>query len=405
MASQQMTVYKEYTEGRTKFLAADVDYYSPRKGQPTTRMPVFYNPRMQLNRDLSLLILAVVAARNRVEFLCEPLAGCGVRTLRYLNECQSDFHAVMFDANPSAVATIRANVEHYGLESRTKVILGDAKMLLMSESREHRFDFIDIDPFGSPAPYLGAAVQSIKPDGGLLAVTATDMPVLCGVYPQVAFRKYGGLSVRSPFCKEAAVRLLIGLALRVAGMNDLSVQPLASLAHNHYIRVWLWIHEDRGKANRDANRMGVLRFCPTCMQTDVVTVRKFADIPSLQHQTEKCSGRVSCSGPLWIGGLYDEHTLTSAISALSHYDYLSNELWDLVGTMNEEQHLTDRPYVDLHSLCDAYRLVPPRTRDLMNALSQLGHRVTKTHFSPTAIRTDASVHELVSVMKQMKGAN
>ncbi len=405
MASQQMTVYKEYTEGRTRFLAADVDYYSPRKGQPTARMPVFYNPRMQLNRDLSVLILAAVAARSRLEILCEPLAGCGVRTLRYMNECQSDFHTVMFDANPSAVATIRSNVAHYGLEPRTKVILGDAKMLLMSESRERRFDFIDIDPFGSPAPYLSSAIQSIRPGGGLLALTATDMPVLCGVYPQVAFRKYGGLSVRSPFCKEAAVRLVIGLAFRVAGMNDLSVQPLASLSHNHYVRVWLWIREDRGRANRDANKIGVLRFCPMCMQVDAVTVRELADMPSLQHQTEKCSGRVSYIGPLWIGGLYDEGTLTSAMSALPHYEYLNNELWDLVGTMNEEQHLTDRPYVDLHSLCGAYRLMPPRTRDLMNALTQLGHRVTKTHFSPTAIRTDASVRDLVTVMKQMKGAN
>lgn len=400
-----MTVYREYTEGRTRFLAADVDYYSSRKGQPTAGMPVFYNPRMQLNRDLSLLILAVVAARSRFELLCEPLAGCGVRTLRYLNECQGDFHGVMFDANPLAVATIRANVEHYGLESRTKVILGDAKMLLLSESRERRFDFVDIDPFGSPAPYLSAAVQSIRPGGGLLAVTATDMPVLCGVYPQVAFRKYGGLSVRSPFCKEAAVRLVIGLAFRVAGMNNLSVQPLASLAHNHYVRVWLWIREDRRGANHDMSNMGVLRFCPTCMQVDTVALRKLADMPSLQHQTDNCSGRVSCTGPLWIGGLYDEDTLTSAMSALSHYDYLSNELWDLVGTMNEEQHLADRPYIDLHSVCDAYRLIPPRTRDLMTALSQMGHRVTKTHFSPTAIRTDASVHELVSVMKQMKGVN
>ena len=35
-------------------------------------------------------------------------------------------------------------------------------------------------PYGTAAPFLDAAVQSIA-DGGLLAVTCTDLAVLCGL--------------------------------------------------------------------------------------------------------------------------------------------------------------------------------------------------------------------------------
>ena len=36
------------------------------------------------------------------------------------------------------------------------------------------YEAIDLDPFGSPAHLLDAAVQSVA-DGGLLLITATDM--------------------------------------------------------------------------------------------------------------------------------------------------------------------------------------------------------------------------------------
>jgi N2,N2-dimethylguanosine tRNA methyltransferase len=39
-----------------------------------------------------------------------------------------------------------------------------------------QFDVIDLDPYGSAAPFMDAAVQSVK-DGGLLCVTCTDMAV------------------------------------------------------------------------------------------------------------------------------------------------------------------------------------------------------------------------------------
>ena len=49
-----------------------------------------------------------------------------------------------------------------------------------------RFDVIDLDPYGTAAPFLDSAVQAVK-DGGLLCVTCTDMGVLAGgSYPEKA---------------------------------------------------------------------------------------------------------------------------------------------------------------------------------------------------------------------------
>ena len=102
---------------------------------------------------------------------------------------------------------------------------------MYAHKRQHRFDVVDIDPYGSPHPFLDASVQCVK-EGGLLCVTATDMAgmfqtsgffqqayviiirsqhtVLCGNYPGTCYGKYGGIPLKGKVCHEMALRLLIG---------------------------------------------------------------------------------------------------------------------------------------------------------------------------------------------------
>ena len=397
-----MTVEKEYTEGRTTFLSADVDHYSEDKKQPTASLPVFYNPRMQLNRDLSVLFLTAYMENNPVEMMCEPLTGSGVRTLRYLNECPGDFYAKMCDANPLAVETAQRNVETLGFGDRAEVIHGDAKLLLMTESRGKRFDFVDIDPFGTPAPYLSAAIQSISSKGGLLAVTATDMPVLCGVYPKVSLRRYGGFSARTPFTHEIAIRLLNGFIYSVAGSNDCSMEPLAVLSTDHYIRTWVRIEANRTEANRQAGELGIIRYCLGCMHSDILPLSPKVQSVDFDHKMEGCTGPIRVAGPLWIGDLFKESYLNDTIKILESgdtEDYHRKAL-DVLEKMVEESVLTNRPYIDIHALCDLHNLAPPKNQIIIDKLKEQGFAVTRTHFKPTAIRTDATVEKVTKIIAE-----
>lgn len=63
------------------------------------------------------------------------------------------------------------------------------------------FDLIDVDPYGSASPFLDAAVQAVS-SGGLLAITSTDMAVLCGVHPGTCFAKYQGVPLHSDYSQE-----------------------------------------------------------------------------------------------------------------------------------------------------------------------------------------------------------
>ncbi|MFX1367161.1 MAG: tRNA (guanine(10)-N(2))-dimethyltransferase [Promethearchaeota archaeon] len=400
-----MIVEKEYTEGKTSFVSADVEHYTKTTKQPTTDMPVFYNPRMSLNRDFSVLFLSTYLQKNEIELMCEPLAGCGVRTLRYLNECQSNFQAVMFDANPVAVETIRKNIESNGLNRRATVLMGDAKVLLLKESRERRFDFVDLDPFGTPTPYLNGAIQSLQPKGGLLALTATDMPALCGVYPNVSLRKYGGFSIRAPFSHELAVRLLIGQVFNVASTNDSSISPLAVMSSDHYIRVWLRVAADKTGANKQAEEIGVVRYCKTCMHSDKLAFRTALTDLHFEHKRDECTGKLLFAGPLWIGKLYDKSFLKSAGNVLENLrDSLHKKVPSMFSMMSEEANLQKHMYIDLHALCDLHGLSPPKNVQVIENLEKNGFKATRTAFRPTAIRTDASVDEVAEIIAKLVGA-
>src|SRR5262249_54415153 len=100
------------------------------------------------------------------------------------------------------------------------------------------FDYVDIDPFGSPVPFLDAAVRSLKTEG-ILAVTATDTAALCGTSVKACRRKYWSEPLRTAIMKEVAVRILIRRVQLIAASYETCFEPVLSYAHEHYMRVFL----------------------------------------------------------------------------------------------------------------------------------------------------------------------
>jgi tRNA (guanine26-N2/guanine27-N2)-dimethyltransferase len=393
-----MVKTKEYREGKTTFLSADLDHYSDNDKQPSSSLPVFYNPRMTTNRDLSILFLDAFNKQYPVERFCEPLCGSGIRSLRYLNEGTGEYRGVLNDINPIASKLAEENLERLNLRERAQVFKEDAKLVLLSESQERRFEYVDIDPFGSPAPFINGAIQSLTSKNGLLALTATDMPVLCGVFPRVALRKYGGLSMKAPFLHEIAIRLLIGSTYTIAGMNDCAIRPLVSLSADHYVRIWVKVDAERKTTNQQAEKIGFIYYCQKCMKGWKQTLIK----PDKPDECPNCGKKGKKAGPLWIGELFDTEFMRASNNLLDVNGYeFSKKTLKTLDFMIEEMELTNHLYVDIHKLCDLHNYRPPPTEDIMKELRDTGYAVARTHIQPTAIRTDAETEKVAELIKRV----
>lgn len=119
--------------------------------------------------------------------IMDALAATGLRSIRYYKEVPGVKQVIVNDLSAEAVEAAKRNVDHNGLTlDQVSPRKGDAifAMHQLAQSHSTRPDVIDLDPYGSAAPFLDAAVQCVR-DGGLLCVTCTDMAVLSGGHPEV----------------------------------------------------------------------------------------------------------------------------------------------------------------------------------------------------------------------------
>ncbi|RJS68315.1 tRNA (guanine(10)-N(2))-dimethyltransferase, partial [Candidatus Bathyarchaeota archaeon] len=323
---------------------------SPSEYAPS-KAPVFYNPVMELNRDIAVLALqAYQRTVNREISVCEPLAGCGVRGTRFAVEVDGVKKVVMNDINEKAFKLASYNVEMNKLDKRVLVRNEDANFLLSSYGAPRkRFDAIDIDPFGSPTPYIDSAVRALR-SGGLLALTATDMAPLCGVYPKACIRKYGGKPLRTEYCHEIAVRLLAGCLATTAAKHDMGVDILFSQSTDHYIRLYAKIEHGAKKADRTLQNMGYILHCFKCFHRETV---KGLLLSEHHGKCGECGSKLDVAGPLWLGKIFDKHFCgLMEREAEGKKLRFKRRIWKILALTREESEAPVTYYV-LDKICDA----------------------------------------------------
>jgi len=125
---------------------------------------VFYNPVMEIERDIS--ILAFQSHQKEIGKnikICDLMTGCGARGIRYALEIKGIKKVIINDLNPSAISLAKRNVIRNKIDKKVRLKCFDSNVILNKYAMpRNRFDIIDIDPFGSPAPYLDSAVRAIK---------------------------------------------------------------------------------------------------------------------------------------------------------------------------------------------------------------------------------------------------
>jgi tRNA (guanine26-N2/guanine27-N2)-dimethyltransferase len=292
----------EITEGRITFLVPKLTLYA--KGHSEyipSKTPVFYNPLMELNRDIAVLALRVFQKkRNTTLRVCDPLTGCGVRGLRFAQELDNIEFTVLNDRNHQASRLAHFNAKKNELIEKIVVKNMDARALLSSYAGRKGFDVIDVDPYGSPSPFLDSALIALH-NRGLLALTATDTAPLCGVNSKACFRKYFGKPLRTEYCHELGLRLLINSVVQSAARYDLGVKTLFSHSTAHYLRAYVYLQRGARRANDAIETLGYIFHCFQCLNR--TSIRGFSS--HFDRRCNVCGNNMAVSGPLWLGPLVD----------------------------------------------------------------------------------------------------
>jgi len=143
------------TEGEIKVVVPKLSAYRKKPSDyAPSKAPVFYNPTMELNRDLAVLALQThQKLLGREVSVCEPLTGCGLRGARFAVEVEGVRRVFLNDIKPEAARLAGFNAELNNVEDRVEVANEDANLFLSRNAAPRkRFDYVDVDPFGPPVP-------------------------------------------------------------------------------------------------------------------------------------------------------------------------------------------------------------------------------------------------------------
>ncbi|MBS3815841.1 MAG: tRNA (guanine(10)-N(2))-dimethyltransferase [Hadesarchaea archaeon] len=382
------------TEGKTKLEVSKLEDYqtSPNEYVPSLT-PVFFNPLMELSRDISVASTQILSQELREPQVCDALAGVGARGIRYGNEINEINKIIVNDKSPQAVKLIQKNIQHNNLQNATATN-EDANKLL--QSHENSIQIIDLDPFGSPAPFLNSACSALSRNSALL-VTATDTAPLCGAHPKACERKYGARSLRTPYCHELGLRILIGSCQRIGARRDIALTPVFSHSTQHFFRTHLKAEEGAKKANSILKKQGYVSHCFNCGNREINS----GPFPILPKKC-KCGKEYQHSGPMWIGRILEEKFVKKTKEEITKRNFSKNsEAQKLLNLCLKEANGPPTFY-DLHKISGLTGTSPPKLNRVLKKLKKKNYFASRTHFLETGIRTDASAEELKKIISKNK---
>jgi len=360
-----------------------------------SKYPSFFNPRGRLVRDISIVCYRTWASSMKGDGVhteeltfADSLSGTGARGIRVANEVREIDRVFLNDVSSLSIDLAKRSAKENGVEQRCVFSQEEACSFLSSRNpnQGERFDFVDVDPFGTPSPFVECALRAIK-DGGLLSISATDTAVLCGVYPKVAQRKYLGLPLRTDYAHEIGMRLIFGLLSMSAMRLESSISPLFCHHDMHYFRAYCTVQIGNSYSRQNESEIGFVLHCFKCGSRKVVSrANFFRDIGESLNCSE-CEADVKLAGPLWVGKIQSQ-------------DFVANCAKISDSALFEEE--SDIPlYYDLTEVSDIMGARTPRIMDVISELNSIGHSAGRTRLNRNAVRTDSPPEDLRKILARL----
>jgi tRNA (guanine26-N2/guanine27-N2)-dimethyltransferase len=320
------------------------------------------------DRDLAVAFATALGAGARRGW--EMTASTGVRGLRLLQESPAFAEFLLSEANPRSFEVLRSNVA------------GERRARALRDAGERPppgapFDYVDVDPYGSPLSFLATAFGALA-DDGVLGVTATDLTVLAGAQAAACRRRYGANPVRGRLGPEGALRILLVVLALEARRSGRHIEPLLAYVGGHHVRAYV-------------------RVLPGAGAPDPVAL-----VEPDRWAGPELSGRPPF-GPFWLGPLIEpalaERLRVPASAAAPR------ELAGRIERFRGEAGPVAPFYYEANALASRLHLPrPPPAESLLELLRAGGYRATRTHVRPEGLRTDAPRSFVEEAARQALGA-
>ncbi len=341
-------------------------------------LEVFYNPQMKLNRDISILLINNYFEK-KIDF-CDPMIASGIRELRLLKIIPDKFNSLSLgDISKTAIKNAKKNFKINKIKQKNISFFNtDALNTINSKY----FDYIELDPFGSPVPFIDIACQKIK-HNGILSITATDTAALCGTYPKTSLRKYGINTYYTYFYEELGLRNLIAYSKRQAAKYNKVLKPIISYTNKHYYKVFFKVEESKSSSYESIKNLKYLSWNPKTQNILIL------DTKNINIKNELLLG------PTYIGNLNDKSFIKKLIENSNILEE-KKEVLNLLNSLYEELDIIG--HYNIHKLQKEYKIKERKFSEIIELIEKSNFLVSRPHNSKFTLKTNASSEELIKIL-------
>lgn len=412
-------------------------------------------------------------------YILEALGASGLRSIRYSNEITEGVgvdRIVCNDLEAHAVENFKQNLEYNTKVNsdsaaverlKTKVFPSnaDATQVMMQhrlsagQKTQHTriinyfglmggkekepysknydseaFDVVDIDPYGSSAPFLDSAVQSVR-DGGLLCITNTDLAVLCGKDIESCYSRYGAMGLRAKYAHEYAIRVVLGTISRLANRHNRFIVPQLSIQTDFYLRCFIRVYSNKAVIKTAATKLGYVFQSSQCPSFYVQPVADLHDkgyqkppkikAPSVCPET---GAEMVMGGPIWIDPIHNSQFVKALLAKFStneatknpymqHWtkDELRREqtgkfnpnslesgeiLFGILTAISEEVNTKEAClFYHIPQMMKTLKSSTPPHSQIASAVCNAGFKVSQVHMCAQGLKTDAPANVIWDILR------
>ncbi|KAJ9499711.1 RNA methyltransferase tRNA(m5U54)methyltransferase [Exophiala xenobiotica] len=403
------------------------------------------------------------STQKRIPFtILDALSATGLRALRYAKEIPFATNVVANDLSPESVQAIELNIRHNDVKDKVHSNLGDARGFMYSkvgnekqrqgDGYVYRFDVIDLDPYGTAAPFIDASLQALQ-DGGMLCVTCTDAGVFASTgYPEKTYALYGGMPIKGPHSHEGGLRLIINAVAISAARYGLAIEPMLSLYIDYYARTFIRVHRKPNEVKMLAGTTMTVYNCAhgcgawttqpllrnqpqTSKSGETFYKFSFAQAPLTTPDCEHCGSKLHLCGPMWAGPLHNPHFVQRMLDKIPSLDkniYGTTERLEGMLTLALEEDLSPPPssaaslavqnpttadnktiprlppnaidsapfFIIPNQVAKVIHCATPSENMMRGAILSTGYRVTRSHCKPGSIKTNAPWNVLWEIFRE-----
>lgn len=326
-----------------------VEIIVPEFEKISSEAPVFYNPQMEFNRDISVLALQEFQREiGKSVDVCDLFGGSGIRAIRYRKELENIGEVSVNDISSQAIEFEKINSENNNI--KLNFHQKEANVLL----REFRgkFDVVDVDPFGTPSYFIDSLGYSIKKNS-MICVTATDTSALCGTYIEPCIRKYNAKPNKTEYCHETGIRILMGFIALTIGKYKKYIEPKLSHSSQHYMRLYLKVKKSSKNTDESLkDNIGYLGHCFRCLYRTSIKGLAIA----INNKCPECGEELTIAGPLWMGKIQDQKFIDNMTNEITSKNLkTSKKILKLLTTCSEEANSLITFY-DVHKISKVLKI-------------------------------------------------